>query len=317
VGSVFSSSLIQIGKYDVIPTGSIGIDYKVLGVGGFAKGKVYEMRGWEGSNKTTLCGHLTANAQKLEDKVLYIDSEHALDGQYFTQLGVDMDNVIISQPDWGEAGFEVALQMIRSGEIGLVIIDSDSSLIPKVIMEGEVGDATMGKKAKMNSDFYPKLKVATTRYNTCCVVVSQYREKIGMMFGDPKITQGGHALKFTADVVIELKKSLKKEGDETCGTITSFKTIKNKIFVPFKVCEFDTVFGKGIDRVVDTMNNGIDEGIIEKVGNTYSFDETKLGVGTGQLEKFLEDNPELMEIIRERIIDKLRIDSKDKMEAVA
>lgn len=290
-GSVFKSDSTEVGKYDVIPTGSIGIDYMALGIGGFAKGKMYEIRGWEGSNKTTLCGHLCANAQKKGEQVLYVDGEHALDAQYFTQLGVDMNNIMISQPDYGEAGFEIAEQLMKSGEIGLVIIDSDSSLIPKSVMEREIGDSKIGKKASLNSDAYPKLKNAAHNHNVCCVVISQYREKIGVMFGDPRTTQGGHALKYSADTIIELTKTLKKEDDETSGTITTFKVLKNKTYVPFKIHKFETVFGKGIDVKAEAINAAIDMNVITKTGHSYFFNNEKIGVGEAKMKEYFNENP--------------------------
>lgn len=267
------------GTYDVIPTGSIGIDYSVLGIGGFAKGKMYEVRGWKGANKTTICGHLVANAQKMDMKVLYIDSEHAVDLQYFKQLGVDPGNMLFTQPDYGEMGFDIAVKLINTGELDLVIIDSDSGLIPKVIMEGEIGQATIGKKAKLNNDCYPKLKVACEKNNTCVVVISQYRDKIGVMFGDPRTTQGGHTLSYYADTIIDLSASLKKEGDETSGTITTFKTLKNKTYVPFRNYKFPTIFGYGIDKLTEIIDLGADYQIYKKWGDKITLpDETKITV---------------------------------------
>lgn len=291
--------------YDVIPTGSIGIDNFVLGIGGFAKGKLYEIRGWKGSNKTTICGHLAANCQKQQGKVLYIDSEHALDLQYFTQLGVNANNLFLSQPDYGEMGFEVALQLINTGELDLVIIDSDSGLIPKAIMEGEIGQATIGKKAKLNSDCYPKLKVACEKNNTCIVVVSQYRDKIGVMFGDSRITQGGHALEYYADTIIDLSASLKKEGDETSGTNTNFKTLKNKTYTPFKHYKVPTVFGYGIDTITEVIDLGNDLEIWKKWGDKITYGEDKFTVD--EFTKMLKENEEFYQEIRTKIIEKWKI----------
>lgn len=317
-GTIFQPNREQIGKYDVIPTGSIGIDYFALGIGGFAKGKTYEIRGWEGSNKTTLCGHLCANAQKKGNKVLFIDGEHALDAQYFTQLGVDMENIMISQPDYGEAGFEIAEQMMKGKFVDLVIIDSDSSLIPQVVIQGEIGDSKIGKKARLNSDAYPKLKNAAHDNNVCLVVTSQYREKIGVMFGDPRVTQGGHALKYTADCIIEVTKTLKKEDDETCGTITTFKTLKNKTYVPFKIHKFETVFGRGIDVETETINAAIDLNLISKQGNTYFLNGEKLGVGQDNMKDCLMQQPEAIEKLKQSIIETLskKIEKTETLEEI-
>lgn len=295
-----------VEKYDIIPTGSIGIDHVVLGIGGFAKRKIYELRGWNGSNKTTLCGHLTANCQKQGGKVIYIDSEHALDFTYLTQLGVDTNNVDICQPDYGEQGFEVAITLINSGFVDLVIIDSDSALLPKSVMEGEIGQSAIGKKAKLNSDFYPKLKVAVNKSNTCVVVVSQYRDKIGVMFGDSRTTQGGHALEFYADTIVDMTRSLRKENDETSGTITTFKTLKNKTYTPFKTYKFPTVFGYGIDKEQELIDLGVEHEIIERSGSWFSYEGNKLGQGAEKVRDLLSDNPELAEEIRNKILEKLK-----------
>lgn len=256
------------------------------------------------SNKTTLCGHLIANAQALGMKTLYIDGEHALDAQYFSQLGVNLDDMLIAQPDTGEEGFDIAEKMMKMG-IDLVVIDSDSSLKPKRVMESEMGASTIGRKASLNSEAYPKLKVAAHNGHSCCVVVSQFREKIGVMFGDPRTTQGGHALKFSADTIIELSKQLKKDDDETCGTITTFKTLKNKTFTPFRIYKFDTIFGKGIDKTADIIKNAIDLGIIEKAGNTYSCDGIKLGVGVEKTQSFFEENLDLLLKIENLVKEKI------------
>ena len=195
-GAIMGLNEKNPNDYEVISTGSIGFDYLVLGVGGFVKGKLYEIIGWEGTGKSTICGHLTANCQKMGGKVVYIDGEHAVDKNYFRALGVDTDELLLAQPSNGEEGFQIALDTISTGEVDLVIIDSDSSLIPKKVVDGEVGESAIGRKAHLNSNAYPKLKGRLKNSNTCVVVISQYREKIGVMFGDPRTTQGGHALKF-------------------------------------------------------------------------------------------------------------------------
>jgi recombination protein RecA len=214
--------------YDIISTGSIGIDYEVLGVGGIVLGKLYELIGWEGTGKSTLCGHITANCQKAGGKVVYIDGEHAVDKNYFKALGVNIDEMLLSQPTNGEEGFNIAMEMIKTGEVSLVIIDSDSSLMPKKVVDGEVGDSAIGRKAYLNSNAYPKLKTKLVETNTAMIVISQYREKIGVMFGDPRTTQGGHALKFYSDCRMEIAKSLDKDGTDVIGHTTRVKTIENK-----------------------------------------------------------------------------------------
>jgi len=204
VGTVLTLDSKDSGDYDVISTGSIGFDYITLGVGGFVKGKMYELMGWEGTGKSTICGHVVAEAQKKGNKVVYIDGEHAVDKNYFEAIGVNTSELLIAQPSCGEEGFNIAMEMINTGEVGLIIIDSDSSLIPKKQLDGEVGDSTIGYKSRLNSNAYPKLKSALSEHNVCLIVISQYREKIGVMFGNPTTTQGGHALKFYSDCRIEV-----------------------------------------------------------------------------------------------------------------
>lgn len=292
-------------EYDIIPTGSIGFDYKTLGVGGFVKGKLYELIGWESVGKSTVCAHAVAECQKAGGLALYIDSEHAVDPNYFKALGVDIDHLIISQPMNGDEGFNVAMEAIKSGEIDLVVIDSDSSMLPKAVIDGEVGDSAIGKKAKLNSDAYPKLKTTLVNNNVCVIVISQYREKIGVMFGDPRTTQGGHALKYYADCRIEMSRSLIKEGDMITGNKTTIKTLKNKTFPPYRKCDFTVVFGKGIDKIEELATLAMDYDIIVKSGGWYSYGDTKLR--EDELYQLLEDNPELFDEIREKIIEKIKM----------
>lgn len=289
--------------YDIISTGSIGIDYQVLGVGGVVKGKLYEFIGWEGTGKSTLCGHLTANCQKKGGKVVYIDGEHAVDKHYFQALGVDVTTMLLSQPSNGEEGFNIAMEMIKTGEIDLVIIDSDSSLIPKKVVDGDVGDSAIGRKAMLNSNAYPKLKNKLVESNTAVVVISQYREKIGVMFGDPRTTQGGHALKFYSDCRIEISKSLEKDGGDVVGNKTKVRTIKNKTYPPYNNCEFTIAFGIGIDMKKELMDlaNSLDIG--KKYGKTYTFDGVKY-----DLIEFMEklEDEEFFQELRTKVIDKLK-----------
>jgi recombination protein RecA len=303
VGTVLTLDSKTTGDYDIISTGSIGFDHVTLGVGGFVKGKMYELMGWEGSGKSTICGHVVAECQKKDGVVLYIDGEHAVDKHYFEALGVDTKKMLIAQPSCGEEGFNIAMEMIQTGTVDLIIIDSDSSLIPKKVLDGEVGDSSIGRKALLNSNAYPKLKAALSQHNVCVIVISQYREKIGVMFGNPTTTQGGHALKFYSDVRIEVSKSLAKEGDVTYGNITKVKAIKNKMSPPYKLSQFEIVYGQGIDKLGEVMELINEHGIGRKYGKTMTIDETKY-----DLEEFkvmLMDNKEFQDSIKERILNKI------------
>lgn len=303
-GSVLTLTTKSNSDYDIITTGSIGFDYITLGIGGFAKGKLYELIGWEGSGKSTICGHAVAQFQEKGYKVLYIDGEHAVDKDYFQALGVNIDDMLIAQPSCGEEGFNIAMELINTGQIDLVIIDSDSSLIPKKVLDGDVGDSSIGYKARLNSNAYPKLKSALSKHNVCVIVVSQYREKIGVMFGDARTTQGGHALKFYSDCRIEVSKTLAKEGDATYGNITKVKTIKNKMAPPYKTTSFEIVYGKGIDRFAELMELGADYDVLKKRGNVVTFNETKFEYS--EFESLLGDNPELEEEIIKTILERIR-----------
>jgi len=290
--------------YDVIPTGSIKIDYQALGVGGFCRSKMYMVKGWEGSNKTTLCGHLTANCQKQNGKVVFVDGEHAYDVTYMEDLGVNMKDIILIQPDNFEMGMEILLKLMETGEIYLAIIDSDSSLLPKGLMESEVGTQTIGKKAKANSETYPKIKLATSKYNVCTVVTCQYRVNPGQMFGDNRVIPGGHALAYWADVIVDLTKRLRKEGDETSGTETTFKTTKNKTFTPYKEVVFTTLFGVGIDKLDEILQLGKEFELWKLRAGIVTYNEIKY-----KEEEFIQmllDNPEFYEEVKNKIIDLIK-----------
>lgn len=303
VGTILELDSKTRGGYNLIPTGSISFDYITLGVGGFVKGKLYELMGWEGSGKSTICGHAAAECQKRGGLVVYVDAEMALDKLYFQKLGVDTSKMLISQPSNGEEGFNIAMEMINSGEVSLVILDSDSSLIPKKVIDGEVGDSSIGKKALLNSNAYPKLKGALARNNVCVIVVSQYREKIGLMFGNPTCTQGGHALKFYSDCRIEVSKSLAKEGDVTYGNTTKVKCTKNKMSPPYRLSEFEIVYGKGIDKNKEIMQLLNDFEIIKKWGKLITHGENKYDVK--EFDGLLNDNPEFFNSLKEEIINKI------------
>lgn len=305
VGTILALDSKTTGNYDVISSGSIEFDHVALGTGGFVLGKLYELMGWEGTGKSTICGTAAANCQKNGGKVAYIDGEHAVDKHYFEALGVDTSKLLIAQPSCGEEGFNIAMELINTGEIDLLIIDSDSSLIPKKVLDGEVGDSAIGKKAILNSSAYPKLKGALSQHNTCVIVVSQYREKIGVMFGNPTTTQGGHALKFYSDARIEVSKTLAKDGDVTYGNITKIKTIKNKMAPPYKTAQFEIVYGLGIDTFGEVIRLAVDNDIVKKSGSWFSYGETKLGQGISSVKEILGDNPELFEEIKEKVISTL------------
>lgn len=304
VGTVLTLEDKSIDGYDVISSGSIGLDHHVLGVGGWVKGKLYELIGWQGGGKSTLCGHAVAECQKAGGKALYVDGEHAVDKKYFSALGVDTSKMLLSQPSSGEEGFNVALDMINTGELDLVIIDSDSSLMPLSVVEGDIGDSAIGKKARLNGSAYPKLKVALANNKTCVIVISQYREKIGVMFGDPRTTQGGHALKFYSDCRLEISATLKKEDDINTANISKVKCIKNKMSAPFKKTTFDILYGVGIDTTQEFIDliHDYEIGVIR--GKSIKIDEDKYLLT--DFITLLEDNPEYKDSLKERLIKKIK-----------
>ena len=264
------------------------------------------------SGKSTICGHAAANCQASGGKVLYIDGEHALDKKYFQALGVNTSEMLIAQPSCGEEGFNIALEMINTGELDLVIIDSDSSLIPKKVLDGEVGDSAIGKKAVLNSNAYPKLKTALSTKNTCVIVVSQYREKIGVMFGNPTTTQGGHALKFYSDVRIEVSKSLSKDGDVVVGNTTKVKAIKNKMGNPYRQSQFDIIYGQGIDKMAEIMEFGNEHELFKKWGKTITYNEQKYDIEEFKL--MILDNEEFYNALVEQIKTKINDTVKSENE---
>lgn len=307
VGTVLTLNSKAEDNYDAISTGSIGFDWITLGVGGFVKGKMYELMGWEGTGKSTICGHAVASCQAKGGKVVYIDGEHAVDKNYFEALGVDTSQMLIAQPSSGEEGFNVAVEMMSTGEVDLVIIDSDSSLIPKAVLDGDVGDHAIGKKARLNSGAYPKIKSIAHNTNTCVIVISQYREKIGVMFGNPTTTQGGHALKFYSDVRVEIGRSLAKDGQDVYGNITRVKATKNKMSPPYRKCEFEIVYGIGIDRVGETLQLLHEYELGRKYGKTYTYNDVKYN-----LEDFKQDileDVDFFDALKSRIISAIKGES--------
>ena len=304
-GTILAMDSKTSGEYDLISTGSIGFDYITLGIGGAAKGKLYELMGWEGTGKSTICGHLVADCQAKGGVAAYIDGEHAVDKVYFQALGVDTSQLLFAQPASGEEGFQIAEDIIKSGEVDLVIIDSDSSLIPKAaILDGEVGESTIGKKARLNSNAYPRLKNALVMNKCCVIVVSQYREKIGVMFGNPTTTQGGHALKYFSDVRVEVSKSLAKEGDVTYGNITKVKATKNKMAPPYRLSEFDIIYGQGIDKVGEILELGKEFELLEKYGKFITYKGTKYDIK--DFKALVQDNPEFYDEIKQDIVNKIQ-----------
>ena len=297
---------------DVIPTGSIALDF-ALGVGGFPRGRIIEIYGPESSGKTTLAIHAIAEAQKMGGICAIVDAEHAFDRFYAQKLGVDVDNLYISQPDNGEQALEIAEQLINSGAIDVLVVDSVAALTPKAEIEGEMGDKNVGLHARLMSQAMRKLTGTISRTSTCCIFINQIREKIGQMFGNPETTTGGNALKFYASVRLDIRpSSFIKEGDDIIGRLTTVTVVKNKVAPPFMKAEFDLMFGSGISRAGEILDLGVENGIIKKSGAWFSYNDTKLGQGRDAVKKILEDNEELAEEIREKIITKLN-ESRDAL----
>ncbi len=279
----------------VISSGSIGLDM-ALGVGGLPRGRVIEIYGPESSGKTTLAIHAIAEAQKAGGIAAFVDAEHAFDRFYAEKLGVDIENLLISQPDNGEQALEVTDHLIRSGALDIVVIDSVAALTPKAEIEGEMGDSRMGLQARLMSQALRKLTANINRTNTCCIFINQLREKIGVMFGNPETTTGGNALKFYASVRLDIRRiSQIKEGENTTGNRTRVKVVKNKLAPPFRKAEFDIMFGEGISRTGEIIDMGVEHNIITKSGSWFSYGDTRLGQGREAVRQILIDNPELTE----------------------
>lgn len=285
-----------------IPSGSIGLDL-ALGVGGYPKGRVVEIYGPESSGKTTLALHAIAEAQKAGGIAAFIDAEHAFDRFYAQKLGIDIENLLVSQPDNGEQALEIADNLIRSGAIDIIVIDSVAALVPRSEIEGEMGDSKMGIQARLMSQALRKLTATISKTGACCVFINQLREKIGVMFGNPETTTGGNALKFYASVRLDIRRIGQiKEGEDATGNRVRVKVVKNKVAPPFRKAEFDIAYGTGISKVGEIIDLGVDKNIIKKSGSWFSYGDTKLGQGRDAVKNLLKDNPELAEELEEKIL---------------
>ena len=288
-------------KVEVIPTGSISLD-AALGVGGYPKGRIIEIFGPESSGKTTLAIHAIAECQKAGGIAAFIDAEHAFDSFYAKKLGVDIDNLIVSQPDNGEQALEIADNLIRSGAIDIMVVDSVAALTPKAEIDGEMGDSKVGLQARLMSQAMRKLTSTISKTNCCCIFINQLREKIGVLFGNPETTTGGNALKFYSSVRIDIRRiQAIKDGDQNIGNRVKVKIVKNKVAPPFRFCEFDLMFGEGISKLGEIIDMGVELNVIKKSGSWFSYGESKLAQGREVLKKMLSDNPELCDELEEKV----------------
>ena len=300
-----------IAPVDVIPTGSISIDY-ALGIGGMPRGRVVEIYGPESSGKTTLALQVIAEAQKSGGMAAFVDAEHALDAQYAQKLGVDLENLLVSQPDHGEQALEIVEVLIRSGGVDVVVVDSVAALVPKAEIDGEMGDAQMGLQARLMSQALRKLTGVVSKSKTTLIFINQLREKIGVMFGNPETTTGGKALKFYASVRVDIRRIASiKDGDQVIGGRTRVKVVKNKMAPPFREAEFDIMYGLGISREGDLLDMGVEKRIIEKSGAWFAFAGERLGQGRENAKQFLKDNPDIRQIIDERVRKELGLAARD------
>jgi len=292
-------------EQEVISTGSLGLDV-ALGIGGVPKGRVIEIYGPESSGKTTVATHIIAEAQKKGGMCAFIDAEHAFDSAYAQKLGVDIDNLLISQPDYGEQALEIADRLILSGALDVVVIDSVAALVPKSELEGEMGDSKMGLQARLMSQALRKLTATISKTNCCCIFINQLREKIGVMFGNPETTTGGNALKFYSSVRLDIRRMAQiKDGDNVVGNRVKVKVVKNKVAPPFRNAEFDIIFGEGISKVGEIIDMGVELGIVQKSGSWFSYDTVKLGQGREAVKQLFTDNPEMANEIEAKIRAKI------------
>ncbi|UPK70505.1 recombinase RecA [Chitinophaga filiformis] len=304
-GSVMMMGEKGTEPMEVISTGSLGLDI-ALGIGGFPKGRIIEIYGPESSGKTTVAIHTIAEAQKKGGICAIIDAEHAFDSSYAQRLGVDVDALLISQPDHGEQALEIADRLILSGAVDVVVIDSVAALVPKGELEGEMGESKMGLQARLMSQALRKLTATISKTNCCCIFINQLREKIGVMFGNPETTTGGNALKFYASVRLDIRRMTQiKDGDEAVGNRVKVKVVKNKVAPPFRQAEFDIIFGQGISKMGEIIDMGVEYGVIQKSGSWFSYETNKLGQGRDAVKQLLLDNPEVAAEIEGKIKAKL------------
>lgn len=305
-GSIMKMGDESVEQVEVIPTGSIGLNV-ALGVGGYPRGRIIEIYGPESSGKTTLAIHAIAEAQKAGGIAAFIDAEHAFDRFYAAKLGVDVDNLLISQPDNGEQALEIAEQLIRSSAIDIIVVDSVAALTPKAEIEGDMGDNKVGLQARLMSQALRKLTAAVSKTRTTCIFINQLREKIGVMFGNPETTTGGNALKFYSSVRLDIRRvTTIKDGDTPIGNQVRVKVIKNKVAPPFRKAEFEITFGEGISRTGEIVDLGVELGIIKKSGSWFSYGESRLGQGRDAVKKIIKDNPELSEELEQQIAEALK-----------
>ena len=311
-GSVMKLGDHAAEKVDVISTGSINLD-AALGVGGFPKGRIIEIFGPESSGKTTLAIHAIAECQKQGGIAAFIDAEHAFDSFYAKKLGADIDNLLVSQPDNGEQALEIADNLIRSGAIDIIVVDSVAALTPKAEIDGEMGDSKVGLQARLMSQAMRKLTSTISKTNCCCIFINQLREKIGVLFGNPETTTGGNALKFYASVRVDIRRiQAIKDGDQNVGNRVKVKIVKNKVAPPFRTCEFDLMFGEGISKLGEIIDLGVEHEIIKKSGSWFSYGDTKLAQGREALKQVLRDNPELCDELEAKI--RASLQEKSNME---
>jgi recombination protein RecA len=305
VGSVMRMGQRPPVRVNVIPTGSLTLD-AALGVGGVPRGRVIEIYGPESSGKTTLALHIIANAQKAGGLVAFIDAEHALDPEYAGNLGVNLEELLISQPDFGEQALEIAETLIRSGSVDAIVLDSVAALVPRAELEGDMGDAQMGLQARLMSQALRKLAGIVSKSNTSLIFINQVREKIGVMFGNPETTTGGRALKFYSSVRIDIRRTSSiKQGDQVVGNRTKAKVAKNKVAAPFKVAEFDILYGEGISFTGELLDLGVEHRLLQKSGSWYSYGDTRIGQGREAARQFLSDNPDVAGEIEVKLREKL------------
>jgi len=312
IRSKFGEGMIMklgdVKRVDVaaIPTGAVSLDI-ALGIGGVPRGRVIEIYGPESSGKTTLSLHITANAQKAGGAVAFVDAEHAMDPEYAKRIGVNINDLLISQPDAGEQALDIVETLVRSNAVDVVVVDSVAALVPRAEIEGEMGEHHVGRQARLMSQALRKLTPIVAKSNTVVIFINQIRMKIGVMFGNPETTTGGQALKFYSSVRIEVRRSAQiKKGDEVVGNRVKAKVVKNKVAPPFKTAEFDIMYNEGISRSGDLLDTGVKYGVINKAGNSYSFKEEKLGVGREKAKQFLNENPKLFKQILKAVFEKIK-----------